>query len=209
MTAPIPPAELEPWLARDDLTLDELVAASAELLAHIAPIQSRYRVRARPDVRTIRYYTSQGLLPRPLGYEGGRARYGSPHLLRLLLIKQMQAEHLTLARIRSVLADESDSSILGRLTAGAAPVAGPRPTDQPGASCGEQLQLRSIQQLSIEGHGRLLARLEIPAEILSDASLLGSLAEELVRIAGQLSPTPSPTLSPTPSPTPRHDEEAL
>ena len=54
------------------------------LLRRLAPRQTRYKVTERPDVRTVRYYTSHGLLPKPDGYEGGRARYSGRHLARLL-----------------------------------------------------------------------------------------------------------------------------
>jgi len=86
-------------LDRDDLTVDELVDAANAVLVRIAPKQSRYKVTEHVDVRTIRYYASRKLLPRALGYQGGRARYGNKHLLRLLLIKRMQAEELTLEQL--------------------------------------------------------------------------------------------------------------
>lgn len=207
MTAPIPPAELEPWLSRDDLTLDELVQAAADLLPRIAPSQSRYKVRARPDVRTIRYYTSQGLLPKPLGYRSGRARYGGPHLIRLLLIKRLQAEHLTLARIRTELADATDATVYKRLTEGAPDPAvapglavAPAPAAAPGPVAGAELPGRAFRHLSLSHEGQLLAHLEIPTEILTNEALRGHLSEALRRIAAQLIPTPSPR--------PQHDEEA-
>ena len=66
---------LADWLGRQDLTLEELVEAASSLLPAIAPRQTRYKVTERPDARTIRYYITQNLLPRPVDYEGGRARY--------------------------------------------------------------------------------------------------------------------------------------
>ncbi len=97
---------------RLDLTIEELIERADDLLDRVAPSQTRYKVRERPDVRTIRYYVTQGLLPKPLSYEGGRARYGRTHLLRLLFIKKKQAEHETLARITAELKTKSDEELL-------------------------------------------------------------------------------------------------
>lgn len=110
--------DIEPHLARDDYTLEELVDTAGRLLSELVPTQSRYKVTERPDARTIRYYVSQGLLPRPVSYEGGRARYAGEHLLRLLVIKKLQAEHHTLARIASVLEDASASELKRELRPG-------------------------------------------------------------------------------------------
>src|SRR5919109_4806262 len=102
-------------LSRQDLTMEELVEQADALVKELAPKQTRYKVTERPDARTIRYYVSQNLLPRPLGYEGGRARYGGMHLLRLLLIKRMQAEHHTLSHIARVLDSATDEQVVDAL----------------------------------------------------------------------------------------------
>lgn len=108
-------AQLRQQLAREDLSLEGLIEAADVLLAAIAPDQTRYKVRERPDARTVRYYVSQGLLPKPLGYDGGRARYGGAHLARLLLLKRRQAEHETLSRIARELAALDDEQVIERL----------------------------------------------------------------------------------------------
>ena len=46
------------------------------------------RVSAAPDARTVRYYTTLGLLDRPR-IEGRQARYGERHVLQLLAIKAL------------------------------------------------------------------------------------------------------------------------
>ena len=114
--------ELSDLVARDDLTIDDLVDAADRLLPHVADEQTRYKVTDRPDVRTIRYYVTRGLLPRATGYAGGRARYGGTHLLRLLLIKKLQAEHFTLSRIERTLEDLDDETVTGLLLRGNASV---------------------------------------------------------------------------------------
>lgn len=104
---------LAPWRARSDLTLEELVAASSAVLVELAPHQPRWAVNERPDARTIRYYTTRGMLPKPLSYDGGRARYGFGHLVRLLAIKHLQAQRLTLDQIARALDAKSDDDVLG------------------------------------------------------------------------------------------------
>lgn len=110
--------KLQNLMAETDLTIEELVGAADSLLADLAPKQSRYKVTDRPDVRTIRYYISQKLLPGPVSYQGGRARYSGAHLIRLLLIKKMQAEHHTLKRISRMLEDATDAQVLAKLASG-------------------------------------------------------------------------------------------
>ena len=103
---------LPEWLGRTDLTMEELVETAEALVGRIVPKQTKYKVTERPDARTIRYYVTQGLLPKPVGYEGGRARYSGSHLLRLVWIKKLQAEHHTLARISKLLEGASDETVL-------------------------------------------------------------------------------------------------
>jgi len=115
-------------LNREDLTMEELVENAGELLRSVAPRQTRYKVTDRPDARTIRYYINQGLIPKPISYAGGRARYSGRHVIRLLAIKKLQADHLTLTKIKSLLAETSEEEVLG-ITAGAPePVIEPMPT---------------------------------------------------------------------------------
>src|SRR3954452_1538487 len=50
--------------------------------------------------RTIRYYTAEGLLPRP-DVRGQYALYGAEHLLRLQLIGQLKETYLPLGEIKA------------------------------------------------------------------------------------------------------------
>lgn len=59
--------------------------------------------RAGVTPRTIRYYTAEGLLPRP-DTRGQYAHYGAEHLLRLQLIGQLKGAYLPLHEIRARLA---------------------------------------------------------------------------------------------------------
>jgi DNA-binding transcriptional MerR regulator len=107
--------EFAELLNREDLTMEELVTNCHRYLEDLVPTQSRYKVTERPDVRTIRYYVQQKLLPPPVSYDGGRARYSGTHLIRLLLIKKLQAKHYTLRHIASELEASGEEQILGEL----------------------------------------------------------------------------------------------
>jgi DNA-binding transcriptional MerR regulator len=66
--------------------------------------------RAQVTPRTVRYYISQGLLPSAEG-RGPTARYDDGHLNRLVLIRQLQRQHLPLAEIRRQLEPLPDSEV--------------------------------------------------------------------------------------------------
>src|SRR5438067_9408892 len=68
------------------------------------------RVSDAPDARTVRYYTTLGLLDRPR-IENRQARYGERHLLQLLAIKALQAFDLPLAEIQRRLYARSDGEL--------------------------------------------------------------------------------------------------
>lgn len=59
------------------------------------------RIRAVPDTRTIRYYTTLGLIDRPAEMQGRTAMYCETHVLQLVAIKRLQADHQTLSDIQS------------------------------------------------------------------------------------------------------------
>src|SRR6266481_996794 len=67
------------------MVLDELSNRVAGELAErgLLDAAADARVSAAPDARTVRYYTTLGLLDRPK-IEGRQARYGERHVLQLL-----------------------------------------------------------------------------------------------------------------------------
>lgn len=69
------------------------------------------QVRAVPDVRTIRYYTTLGLIDRPAELRGRTALYGARHVLQLVAVKRLQAEGLSLADIQARLTGLPDSAL--------------------------------------------------------------------------------------------------
>jgi len=69
------------------------------------------RVRDVPDLRTIRYYTTLGLLDRPAAMRGRTALYGRRHLLQLVAIKRLQARGLSLAEVQERVVGLSDAAL--------------------------------------------------------------------------------------------------
>ena len=79
------------------------------------PDDDRYSLTELADLagvtpRTVRYYLAQGLLP-AVGQSGPGSKYDPSHLMRLRLIRRLQAEHLPLAEIRRRLDDLTESDI--------------------------------------------------------------------------------------------------
>src|SRR5687768_5956644 len=84
-------------------TLDELIDLTERALAIDYDGVDNGRVRDRPDRRTVRYYTTLGLLDRPAELRGRTAYYGRRHLLQLAAIKRLQARGLTLTQVQQRL----------------------------------------------------------------------------------------------------------
>jgi DNA-binding transcriptional MerR regulator len=66
--------------------------------------QKSGRVRSLPDQRTIRYYTTIGLLDPPAEMRGRKAFYGRRHVLQLVAIKRLQTQGMSLVQIQQSLA---------------------------------------------------------------------------------------------------------
>jgi DNA-binding transcriptional MerR regulator len=88
-------------------TLDELSAQVVQALTVDYPGQANGQVREMPDIRTIRFYTTRGLIDRPVQMRGRTALYGERHLLQLVAIKRLQAKGLTLAEIQEQVVGQS------------------------------------------------------------------------------------------------------
>src|SRR6516162_11630935 len=85
-------------------TIEELSEQVAEMLREpgYGGVSSG-RVRDVPDLRTIRYYTTLGLLDRPAAMRGRTALYGRRHIWQLVAIKRLQTRGLSLAEIQERL----------------------------------------------------------------------------------------------------------
>jgi len=98
-------------MARQEFTLQELSARVERALSRDYSGQENGRVREVPDARTIRYYTTLGLVDRPAAFSGRTALYGRRHLLQLVAIKRLQARGLSLAGVQEELLGLSDSAL--------------------------------------------------------------------------------------------------
>jgi DNA-binding transcriptional MerR regulator len=67
-----------------------------------SPAESK-RIRAVPDTRTIRYYTTLGLIDRPAEMRGRTALYEPHHVMQLVAIKRLQAANQTLSDVQTRL----------------------------------------------------------------------------------------------------------
>ena len=114
--------------------LDELAARANAILAKLGLEVADGRAAERIDARTVRFYQTIGVLPKP-EYEGRRALYSLTHLLRLVAAKRLQAEGHSLAQIQAALPSRTDAQLMrafSDLSSLAATVAAPsssRPTE--------------------------------------------------------------------------------
>jgi DNA-binding transcriptional MerR regulator len=93
-------------------TLDELCAQAALALAVDYAGQASGRVRDLPDRRTVRYYTTLGLLDHPVMLLRRRlGLYGRRHLLQLVAVKRLQANGLSLSEVQSRLLGRTDAAL--------------------------------------------------------------------------------------------------
>jgi DNA-binding transcriptional MerR regulator len=103
-------------MSADGWTLDELTrqvgwALDGAARAGVYAGAPNGRVRQVPDRRAIRWYTTIGLVDRPLAMRGRTALYGRRHLRQLVAIKRRQAEGLSLAEIQAELVGAGDATL--------------------------------------------------------------------------------------------------
>lgn len=92
------------------LTLSEFAAAAANAVQASGAAPDNRQAKAVPAERMVRYYTARGLLPRP-GTRGRALTYGRTHLVRLVAIKRLQGQGLSLDDIAARLADMSTAEV--------------------------------------------------------------------------------------------------
>lgn len=116
----------------DELT--ELVASALAVIAQEADYAGRPngRVREVPDRRTIRWYTTIGLLDRPAALRGRTALYSRRHLLQLVAVKRLQTQGRSLVEVQEELVGANDAALesIARVPADLG-ASVPRPTDAP------------------------------------------------------------------------------
>jgi hypothetical protein len=92
-------------------TLDELVRRVAAALEGPAyPGAPNGRVRHLPDRRAVRWYTTTGLVDRPV-MQGRTASYGARHLHQIVAVKRRQAQGRSLAEIQAELAGATNETL--------------------------------------------------------------------------------------------------
>ncbi|MCA1557508.1 MAG: MerR family transcriptional regulator [Acidobacteria bacterium] len=89
----------------------ELAVEAAKILSQIGPVQGRGTVTEVPDERTLRYYLSEGLLAPAEDKQGTASVFGYTHLLQLLVVKKLQAEHLPIRKIKELVAGRTEREL--------------------------------------------------------------------------------------------------
>jgi hypothetical protein len=114
--------------------MDELVERVREALAAEYSGAGDGRVRDVPDRRAIRWYTTIGLVDRPLGMRGRSALYGPRHLQQLVAIKRQQAAGRSLSQIQADFTWLSDEALaeLSHVPERLLETDGPEPDDAAG-----------------------------------------------------------------------------
>lgn len=91
--------------------LPEFARVGAQILAELQLEQQRGTVTSVPDERTIRYYLAEGLIQTPEEKQGTASVFSYLHLLQLLTVKKLQAEHLPIRKIRELVADKNEQEL--------------------------------------------------------------------------------------------------
>ncbi len=73
--------------------------------------QASGRIRAVPDTRTLRYYTTLGMLDAPVELRGRTAYYGRRHLVQAVAIKRLQTRGESLVEIQQRLVGAGDDQL--------------------------------------------------------------------------------------------------
>jgi DNA-binding transcriptional MerR regulator len=89
-----------------------LAEAAARILAESgAAPQGRGTVTELPDERTVRYYLAEGLVPAAEEKQGTASVFEFRHLLRLLVVKKLQAEGLPIRAIRELVTGKTERQL--------------------------------------------------------------------------------------------------
>jgi DNA-binding transcriptional MerR regulator len=91
-------------------TIEELTREAERVLRQDYWGQPSGQAAELPNLRTVRYYTTLGLLDRPV-MRGRVAYYTRRHLAQLVAIKRLQAEGLTLAEVQQRLYGLPDEAL--------------------------------------------------------------------------------------------------
>jgi DNA-binding transcriptional MerR regulator len=88
-----------------------LAGEAAKILSESGLAQARGTVTELPDERTVRYYLTEGLLSPAEDKQGTASVFGYRHLLQLLVVKKLQAEHLPIRKIRDLVEGRTEREL--------------------------------------------------------------------------------------------------
>jgi len=91
--------------------LPELARVSEQVLSELGIEQKRGTVSLVPDERTIRYYLAEGLIQPADEKQGTASVFIYKHLLQLVVVKKLQAEHLPIRKIRELVTDKDEQQL--------------------------------------------------------------------------------------------------
>jgi len=91
--------------------MGELVAKVAVALSEVGLDQESGRVTEVPTARTVRYYTTLGIVAPPAAFKGRTALYDERHLLQLVAVKRLQAEGASLEAVQARLVGSSGAEL--------------------------------------------------------------------------------------------------
>jgi len=91
--------------------LPEFARVSEQVLSELGIEQKRGTVSLVPDERTIRYYLAEGLIQPVDEKQGTASVFIYKHLLQLVVIKKLQAEHLPIRKIRELVTDKDEQQL--------------------------------------------------------------------------------------------------
>jgi DNA-binding transcriptional MerR regulator len=89
----------------------QLADEAARVIDQYVPRQERASVTEVPDERMVRYYSTEGLISPPEARQGPSAVYGYNHLLQLLVIKRLQADHLPIRKIKEFVEGKTEREL--------------------------------------------------------------------------------------------------
>jgi len=108
----IPPMkQVERERGKKYVGVPEFAQAAERILTSLNLEQERGTVTSVPDERTIRYYLAEGLIQPPEEKQGTALVFGHLHLLQLIAVKKLQAEHIPIRHIRELVAGKSEAEL--------------------------------------------------------------------------------------------------
>ncbi|HEY6805305.1 MAG TPA: MerR family transcriptional regulator [Pyrinomonadaceae bacterium] len=91
--------------------LPEFTAVCDRVMNELNLEQVRGTVTSVPDERTIRYYLAEGLVQPADERQGTASVFEYRHLLQLVAVKKLQAEHLSIRKIRELVAGKTEQEL--------------------------------------------------------------------------------------------------